>query len=306
MAYRVRVAGEKPDACSRPLEPVPHPQFRPEMERRVALANNFRSVTMQEIAEHFVPFKGAVNFRDLGGYDVGAGRQTRLRCLYRSDSLSDLTEGDLRRLASLQLHALVDFRLPHERQSHPNRLPPEAEIRTVEIGFWPDGVADIQRVVRARAIDAAGVKRATIDFYRRFPLHHNSEYGLLLETIEEAAGRPVLFHCVSGKDRTGFGAAVVLMALGATETVILKEYMLSNTYRRDIGHLLPPGLSVPVAEEFTSVNPLYLEAAFATIRSTYGSVDAYLEQGLGFDDKRRANLRDLLTEVPQLEVAPQI
>jgi protein-tyrosine phosphatase len=253
---------------------------------------------MQETAEHFVPFKGAVNFRDLGGYDVGAGRQTRLRCLYRSDSLSDLTEGDLRRLASLQLHALIDFRLPHERQSHPNRLPPEADIRTVEIGFWPDGVAEIQRAVRACAIDASGVERATIGFYRRFPLDHSFEYRLLLEVIEEAAGRPVLFHCVSGKDRTGFGAAVVLMALGASETVILEEYMLSNTYRRDISHLLPPSLSAAVVEEFTSVNPLYLEAAFAAIKSAYGSVDAYLEQGLGFGDKRRTNLRDLLTEVP--------
>lgn len=259
---------------------------------------------MQKVAEHFVPFKGAVNFRDLGSYDVGAGRQTRLRCLYRSDSLSDLTEGDLRRLASLQLHALIDFRLPHERQTHPNRLPPEADIRTVEIGFWPDGVAERQRAIRASAIDAAGVERATIDFYRRFPLDHNSEYRLLLEAIEEAAGRPVLFHCVSGKDRTGYGAAVILMALGASETVILDEYMLSNTYRRDIGHLLPRGLSAAVVEEFTSVNPLYLQAAFDAIKTAYGSVDAYLEQGLGFDDKRRGILRDLLTEVPQFSPSP--
>lgn len=259
---------------------------------------------MQEIAEHFVPFKGAVNFRDLGGYDVSVGRQTRMRCLYRSDSLSDLTVGDLRRLASLRLHAVVDFRLPHERLSHPNRLPPETEIRTVESGFWPDGVAEIQRAVRACAIDVAGLARATIDFYRRFPAHHNSEYRLLLETIEEAAGRPVLFHCVSGKDRTGFGAAVVLMALGASEATILDEYMLSNTYRRDICHLLPPGLSAAVVEEFTSVNPLYLEAAFEAIKSAYGSVDAYLEQGLGFDGKRRANLQNLLTEVPQSFPSP--
>lgn len=252
---------------------------------------------MHEIAPHFVPFKGAVNFRDLGGYDVGAGRQTRSRCIYRSDSLSDLTEGDLRRLASLRLHALIDFRVPHERRSHPNRLPPEVDICTVPVGFWPDGVAEIQKAIRECAIDAAGVQRATIDFYRRFPLDHNVEYRLLLEVIEEAAGRPVLFHCVSGKDRTGFGAAVVLMALGASETLVLEEYMLSNTYRRDIGHLMPPGLATSVAEEFTSVNPRYLEASLAAIKSEFGSVDAYLEQ-LGFDDKRRANLRDVLTEVP--------
>lgn len=250
---------------------------------------------MQEISEHFVPFDGAVNFRDLGGHDVGSGRRTRLRRLYRSDSLSDLTEGDLRRLESMRLHALIDFRLPHERQSHPNRLP-GTEIRIIESGFWPNGAGEIQAAVRAGTIEAAGIVQATTEFYRRFAVDHNAEFRLLLETIEEAAGRPVLFHCVSGKDRTGFGAAVVLMALGATEAVILDEFMLSNTYRRDIGHLLPPGISEAVAVQFSSVDPRYLEAAFETIRSTYGSVDGYLAKGLGFDDRRRANLRELVTE----------
>ena len=258
---------------------------------------------MKEIDERRLPFDGAVNFRDLGGYDVGQGRRTRWRCLYRSDSLAGLTDEDLARLATLNLHGLIDFRLPHERQSHPNRLPADHSMRMVEIGFWPEGVANIQRALRASAIDAAGVERETIGFYRRFPFHHKAEFRLMLEVIEEAAGQPMLFHCVSGKDRTGFGAAVILMALGATPTVILQDYVLSNIYRRDINHLMPPGTSAAVSEEFTSANPLYLEAAFSAIKQTYGSVDAYLEQGLGFDDKRRANLRDLLTEVPQLSPA---
>lgn len=251
---------------------------------------------MKVLAEHFVPFEGAVNFRDLGGYGVGAGRQTRFRRLYRSDSLSELTGDDLRLFESLRLHALIDFRLPHERLSHPNRLPDGAVTRIIESGFWPDGVAELQAAIRGCAIDAEGVVRSTTEFYRRFAVDHNAEFRLLLETIEEAAGLPVLFHCVSGKDRTGFGAAVVLMALGASEVVVLQEFMLSNTYRRDIGHLLPPSTSADVVEEFSSVDPRYLEAALDTIKSTYGSMDGYLAKGLGFDDSRRANLRDLLTE----------
>ena len=253
---------------------------------------------MKEIGERRLPFDGAVNFRDLGGYDVGQGRRTRWRCLYRSDSLAELTEGDLARLATLNLHGLIDFRVPQERQSHPNRLPAETAIRTVEIGFWPEGVTDMLNALRARTIDAAGVERATLSHYRRYPFDHKAEFQRMLEVIEEAAGRPMLFHCVSGKDRTGFGAAVILMALGATQTVILQDYLLTNSYRRDISHLMPSGTPASVAQTFTAANALYLEAAFSTIKQTYGSVDAYLEQGLGFDDKRRANLRDLLTEVP--------
>ena len=264
--------------------------------RKAAVILHSWSVAMEENGERRLPFDGAVNFRDLGGYDAGQGRRTRWRCLYRSDSLADLTEADLERLAALNLHGLIDFRVPQERQSHPNRLPAGAAVRTVEIGFWPEVVVDMLRALRAGAIDAAGVERETLSQYRRYPVHHKAEYRLMMETIEEAAGRPMLIHCVSGKDRTGFGAAVILMALGVTQTVILEDYLLTNSYRRDIGHLMPPGTSSGIAQTFTAASPLYLEAAFATIKQKYGSVDAYLEQGLGFDDKRRANLRDLLTE----------
>ena len=140
------------------------------------------------------------------------------------------------------------------------------------------------------------MERATMSFYRNFPLHHAAEYRFLLEAIENAAGRPILFHCVSGKDRTGFGAAVILMALGASRDVVLEDYALSSAYRRDISHLIPAGTPDTLARAFTAANPIYLDAALTQIAQTYGSVDAYLERQLGFDDKRRAALRDLLTE----------
>ena len=248
------------------------------------------------IGERRLAFEGAVNFRDLGGYDVGAGCLTRWHSVYRSDSLSDLTERDVARLAALDLHGLIDFRLPHERERHPNRLPANAAFRSVEMGFWPDGVAEMHRQFQAGALDEAGMERATMAFYRNFPLHHAAEYRFLLEAIENAAGRPILFHCVSGKDRTGFGAAVILMALGASPAVILEDYALSSAYRRDISHLIPAGTPDTVARAFTAANPIYLDAALTQITQTYGSVDAYLERQLGFDDKRRADLRELLTE----------
>jgi protein-tyrosine phosphatase len=247
-------------------------------------------------SERRLPFEGAVNFRDLGGYDVGEGRQTRWRCLYRSDSLAELTDADLERLEALELHSLIDFRLPHERRIHPNRLPAGSSLHPVEMGFWPDGVAQMHRAFQAGELDAKGMERVTMRFYRNFPLHHHAEYRALLESIEQAAGRPVLFHCVSGKDRTGFGAAVILLALGAARDVILDDYALSSLYRRDIRHLIPAGTPDAVARAFTAANPIYLEAALDTIVEHHGSAEAYLERGLGFDDKRRANLRALLTE----------
>lgn len=251
---------------------------------------------MQATPERRLSFEGAVNFRDLGGYDVGAGRRTRWRRVFRSDSLAGMTDRDLLRLTELNLHTLIDFRLPHEREKHPNRLPVDGAPRAVELGFWPDGVAELHRQFQAGALDAAGMERATMRFYRNFPLHHAAQYRYLLEAAEKAEGRPILFHCVSGKDRTGFGAAVVLMALGASREVILDDYSLTSEFRRDVRHLIPTDTPDDVAQAFTAANPIYLDAALEVIKQTYGSEAAYLEQQLGFGDKRRADLRAALTE----------
>jgi protein-tyrosine phosphatase len=253
-------------------------------------------MTMEEYGDRRLPFDGAVNFRDLGGYDAGLARRTRWQRIFRSDSLAELTKADWIRLTALNLYALIDFRVPEERQKHPNRLPTDAGFRTIEIGIWSEGLAETLRALREGTIDVARIERDTLNQYRRYPVEHEAKYRLMLEAVEEAAGRPLLIHCTSGKDRTGFGAAVILMALGVSRTQILNDYVLTNSYRRDVSHLMPPRTAPAIAQAFTDANPRYLEAAFATIDRKYGSADAYLERGLGFDGSRRVKLQELLTE----------
>ncbi|MGD9835842.1 MAG: tyrosine-protein phosphatase [Piscinibacter sp.] len=250
----------------------------------------------EDLTQRRVPLEGAVNFRDLGGYPVGDGRRTRWRRLFRSDSLAALTDEDLEHVAALDLYRVVDFRLPHERELHPNRLPAGAAPMVAQVGFWPDGVPEMLAALRELRIDAAGIERAVTGHYRRYAVHHCAEYRRMLEAVEEAAGRPTLIHCVSGKDRTGFGAAVILMALGAPRSVIVDDYLLTNACRRDIGHLMPPGTTESVAEAFTAARPAYIEAAFESIDTAFGGIDDYLAHGLGFGEQRLQRLRECLTE----------
>ncbi|MGP0061261.1 MAG: tyrosine-protein phosphatase [Beijerinckiaceae bacterium] len=252
-------------------------------------------------SEHFGPqrrlaLQGAVNFRDLGGYRVGAGLQTRWGKLWRSDSLADLTEADFRLLEPLGLSTLIDFRLPIERERKPNRLPPGAAIETVEIGFVPEGTLEMLRGVLEGRLDAAGAERALVRHYQHLPVAHNREYAQMFERVEAAGGRPVLIHCTSGKDRTGYGAALILLALGASRELVLEDYALTNLYRRDIGFLFSPQTPRDVIDVLSSAQPKFLEAALSKIDEIHGSVDAYLEEALCLTDARRERLRELLTE----------
>ena len=115
-------------------------------------------------------------------------------------------------------------------------------------------------------------------------------------TSSLAENLPLLIHCTSGKDRTGFGAAIILMALGATRQVILEDYALTNLYRREIQHLVADSTPASLVAMLTSAQPKYLEAAFAVIDRSYGSTDAYLARALGLDDAARERLSALLTE----------
>jgi protein-tyrosine phosphatase len=243
-----------------------------------------------------LPFEGAVNFRDMGGYPAVAGRRTRWARLYRADSLGDLTPDDLTRLDALGLRTLIDFRLPQERLLKPNRLPPGSSIRSIELSFVPGGTLEMLSLVRAGAIDAAEVERRVTAQYRLLGLDHVAEYRRMFEIAGEEAGYPLLLHCTSGKDRTGFGVALIMLAIGVSRDTVLEDYALTNQYRRPVPQFFGPLTSAEVIHTLLSAHPKYLEAALDEIDRAHGSFDAYLDRALGLDAKARTRLTAQLTE----------
>jgi protein tyrosine/serine phosphatase len=51
----------------------------------------------------------------------------------------------------------------------------------------------------------------------------------------------------------------------------------------------------PLKDTLLSAHASLLSAAFSAVNGAYGSVDAYLEQAIGLDGQRRAELRARLT-----------
>jgi protein-tyrosine phosphatase len=241
-------------------------------------------------------FEGAANFRDLGGYPAGGGRRTRWRRLFRADSLGDLTEADLERLDALGLRGLIDFRIDVERRLKPNRLPRGSSVRTLEIGFLPVGTLDMLARVRSGAITTGEIGREVAGHYRLFVADHAEEYRKALAFAADPDNYPLLIHCTSGKDRTGFASAVLLLAVGVPREVVLQDYDLTNRYRRDVSHLFGPKTSQDLVDLLLSAQTHYLEAALDEIDRRFGSFDGYLAEALEIDDTVRARLYDLLTE----------
>ncbi|WP_327676124.1 tyrosine-protein phosphatase [Kitasatospora sp. NBC_00458] len=168
-----------------------------------------------------IAFEGPINFRDLGGYPTADGRSVRWGRLYRSASLATLTSpADLDRFRALDIGTVIDLRYPWEIDRR-GRVP---EL---------DGVAYHNLSIEHRPYDQAEIDpdvdpwRYLADRFAEVAEDGAAEIREVLEVIA-AADRPVVFHCASGKDRTGLIGALVLTLLGVGEDDVAADFALTE------------------------------------------------------------------------------
>lgn len=239
---------------------------------------------------------GAVNFRDLGGYTGQGGCRVRKGLVYRSDSLADLTPADIEVVSALGLRTICDLRHETERAEKPNKalMPPTPNVLT--IGFLPHRAVEMVQEARRPGATVAAFRAEVQEVYRRFAVQELGTFRHLFEILTGPAPFPLLLHCTSGKDRTGFATALVLLALGVSYADVLADYMLSNVYRRDLAYLAGDGMDPDLLAAMMEVTPGALEAGFTAAQTHWGSLEDYMETGLGLTEARRAALRNALLE----------
>jgi protein-tyrosine phosphatase len=240
--------------------------------------------------QRHLDFSGAKNFRDLGGYQTVDGRTIRWGLLYRSDGLLRLTDADLQRLTSLGLERVIDFRSEYEKTLEQDRLPMNTTIQRVEIPILDastKAVAESREefVKKIKTIDSA---KFMLETYVGFVTQFTPEFGRFFRELTAAEGRPVLFHCTAGKDRTGFAAALLLRVLGVPQGTVLEDYLLTNDYffagykwNLMLARLVKGKRFSDALKGFMCAEARYFSAAFDTIERKYGSFELYIRDGIG-------------------------
>ncbi|MGB5265465.1 MAG: tyrosine-protein phosphatase [Polyangiales bacterium] len=257
-----------------------------------------------------VPLSGQPNFRDLGGYAASDGRTVKWGQVFRSGELSQLSTDDVRKLGALGIRAVVDLRSPEEVSARgAGRLPSEAKSHPLPIASSEMFAKLIPMLLKG---DFSQVPPDMLDTVNRMLVRDFTEqYAGLLRILSDPTNRPLVFHCTQGKDRAGFGAAMVLSALGVPWETVVDDYLLSNHFRKEendkmLGMIRSFAASQagPEGEEiaFSRVEGLLyvkersLQAARAEIIERHGSVTAYLSEGLGCSEDGLRRLRDELLE----------
>ncbi|MBP7353227.1 MAG: tyrosine-protein phosphatase [Comamonas sp.] len=243
-----------------------------------------------------VALQGTTNFRDLGGYTGADGRTVRWRHLFRSDHLAGLSQADLQALQELNVGRAVDFRGVEERVAQGYDWPFLTQhALAIEPTVVQRAFAMIHQGHRLTPADTVGLMQ---DTYRGFVIDNAERFATLFRMLLES-DRPLVFHCTAGKDRTGWAAALILLALGVSREVVHDDYLLTNQlYRR------PPELAARAAQTVPQeildvlwrVQMPFLDSAFALAEERYGTMDRYLAEALGVGTAERAQLARMYLE----------
>jgi protein-tyrosine phosphatase len=253
--------------------------------------------------ERKLGMEGTPNFRDFGGYRTGDDRQVKWGFLFRSGQLSQLSDRDIDLLASLGLDLVCDFRRVEEQESDPSRLPGEGRPKIASLPIIPGSNSRFFEEAEKQGGGAMQFGREAMyefmkEINRDFAEGQRETYARMFREILELERARFLVHCAAGKDRTGFAAALVLLALGVPQDAVMRDYMLTGRFfqpQREMQRLKRKYAMEQVDSEavlpMLEVHEDYLAQALSSIEENYGSAENYLAEALGVGPAELSELR---------------
>lgn len=253
---------------------------------------------------------GLINFRDLGGYPVidlaGKLRHVKTGRLFRAGHFHDVDASAQQALQALGIDAVFDLRNSKEREKRPNRFAETHAPITHQLELDPGSGASWQGAFSRSSdaekitLDTQQVEQVMRTLNTSLVTDHAAVYRSLFKTLLANEPQAAVFHCASGKDRTGIAAALLLAALGASRDTIVADYLLSNEYLdaqhhiaraiADFGNMLSMTDSAAL-QALYEVRADYINAALDSIDAKYGGIDAYLANAMGLDSQARMQLQ---------------
>jgi len=250
------------------------------------------------------------NLRDLGGYKTRDGATVARGLVYRSDTFHPMSAEDIEKLALLGLKNDYDLRTSAEVKVKPDQVPAGVQYHLLNVLADAKSAAPAQlealmhQPKKANAALGGGkIETLFIEGYREFVSLPSAKqsYRTLFQSLGDLQNLPAVFHCTTGKDRTGWAAAALLTLLGVPEETVMADFMRSNDntlpqFKHAIDSFAAAGGERDIPVAIFGVKRAYLEASFREMRKHYGTIENYFAKGLGIDAAGQEALRDVLLE----------
>jgi protein-tyrosine phosphatase len=254
------------------------------------------------ISERRVPLEGAVNFRDLGGYETTDGQRLRWGKVFRSDHLSRLTDRDIAFLRRMKIESVCDFRTSAEAQKRPDRFPGDGPG---EYFHLPIDNLEFNPTTLFEKLKRGDTSWLTRDFLINGYIINIDKFAPVWAEVFKRLANPdqlaLVFHCTGGKDRAGTCAALILLALGIPEETVIRDHGLSNIFIADVLDKIytqfeSSGIDREKISPYFTAPQYCIEAVLCHLHEKYGSPIDYLRSKVGVTEEMLNRIKKELLE----------
>jgi protein-tyrosine phosphatase len=233
-------------------------------------------------------FPQLFNVRDLGGYPTVDGQQTKWKSLLRADELNRLTPEGVEALIDYGVRTVIDMRFPHEtrERSYLSELD-HSQLHCIHICLWGGEGDDWKSFY-----EKGGAK----EHWNCAILEESKQpIAAVMKAIADARDGGVLFHCVSGKDRTGLIASLLLALADVEPQAIEFDYTVTKeNLREPYLELLKHKTREAVLDQIRCPGE-QVHNMLAHLNERYGGANGYL-QSIGLSPAEVARIRGRLRD----------
>ncbi|HJH11265.1 MAG TPA: tyrosine-protein phosphatase [Metalysinibacillus jejuensis] len=243
-----------------------------------------------------IQFDGVPNFRDMGGYRTHDGRQVKPGLFYRSAALGKMTPADKAKFSALGIKTIFDYRDDEEAMKNPD--PSFEDITNIRVPAKLNALAQMPNEEKKAN---QFYKQVTPEMFKSLYTQmafDNPSFQQLMTVAQNPNKLGLLHHCAIGKDRTGIGGAMILLALDVPRETIFEDYLKTNALLQATVEQIANKVRITSTEsEMTQFYALmqaredYLQAVFDGIDTRYSSVDDFLAEQFGLTKEKRMKMQ---------------
>jgi len=223
-----------------------------------------------------LPLQETFNVRDLGGYPINENAITKWGVFYRSGQVSP-NNHDIDLIYKYGIRTVID--LLDENTPYVSPVLNDKRFNYMRVPL----IDDFSKF-------SGGMYPAILSIFSK----NVKETFLCIHKNLNNCG--ILFHCASGKDRTGVIAALLLALMGVSELDIIANFIVSETYLRPYGEKMNRDIKSLISP------PSWIEEDFIEyIKKEYGNTKNYLKH-IGLSDKILSDIYNAFYETVSEEI----
>ena len=220
----------------------------------------------QSHEQRYLNLDSMKNTRDLGGYETKSGQYTKVKKYIRGSSSANLSLQDKKNIIEYGITHVLDLRSVFEIEHQPSLL---------QHGHFEYCNIPLLQETTMSILPDLSQYEGMSGYYIYLLEANKKQIKLIFEYLYENLGQNILFHCSSGKDRTGLISALLLDLAGCFEQDIVVDYRLSNEYNQEMINKLK-AVMPQKDQPFLYALDQYMIEVLDYIYDEFGSAKGYL------------------------------